>query len=81
MCVVNNTFNDVQCAILWHVDDIKVFHVETKVVDKVLYMLDGEFGELEALVVTWEKVHEYLWMKIDNSKKRKVVISMIKYTG
>ena len=32
-CVMNKTINARQCMIMWHVDDLKVSHVDKKVVE------------------------------------------------
>ena len=40
-CVANKTVNGKQCTILWHVDDLEIYHVNSKVVDSVL----GKLGE------------------------------------
>ena len=50
--VANKMFEGKQCTVLWHVDDLKVSHVNPKVVSGVLDMLNAEFGELATLVVT-----------------------------
>ena len=44
-CVANKMINGKQCTILWHVDDLKISHVQGRVVDDVLRMLDEEFGK------------------------------------
>ena len=40
-CVANNTVNGKQCTILWHVEDLKISHVDSKVVDSVF----GKLGD------------------------------------
>jgi len=35
-CVVNKKINGEQCTIIWHVDDLKLSHVEKKVVDNII---------------------------------------------
>ena len=56
---------------------IKVSHVDSRVVYKILDMLDGKFGELSSLVVIQVKFHDCLGIKINYSNKVKVMISMI----
>ena len=34
-CVANKVIKGNQCTICWHVDDLKISHVDTKVVDAV----------------------------------------------
>jgi len=35
-CVVNKTINGQLCTIIWHVDDLKISHVEKKVVEYII---------------------------------------------
>ena len=35
-CVANKIINGKQCTIVWYVDDVKVSHVEAKVVTKII---------------------------------------------
>jgi hypothetical protein len=48
--------------ILWHVDDLKVSHMDKKVVEGVLKLLNSDFGKETPLSVTHGKVHDYLGM-------------------
>ena len=43
-CVANKTIYGKHCTILWHVDDLNIFHVEYKVVDSIIKLFDEEFG-------------------------------------
>ena len=71
--------NGKQCTILWHVDDLKISHVDASVVSDVISWLDGEFGAEAPLTKTRGKVHEYLGMTIDFSTPGKVKFTMIDY--
>ena len=44
-CVVNKMINDKQCTVVWHVDDMKTSHVNKKVVDNFISMMECEFGK------------------------------------
>ena len=46
-CFANNTTNGKQYTILWHVDDLKISHVEPKVVDEIIELLRTEYGKDE----------------------------------
>jgi hypothetical protein len=78
-CVVNKDINGKQCTILWHVDDLKISHVDRDVVTSVIDMVDAEFGKEAPLTISRGKVHVYLGMTIDFSSDRKVRFSMIGY--
>jgi hypothetical protein len=78
-CVMNKMIAGKQCTILWHVDDLKISHVDPNVVTEVITWLDGEFGKEAPLTKTRGKVHDYLGMTLDFSVPGKVGISMIDY--
>jgi len=78
-CVANKTINGKQCTVLWHVDDIKISHVDKNVVTQVLDLLSGEFGKEAPLTITRGKRHQYLGMQIDYTKKKQVQITMYDY--
>jgi len=39
-CVANKTINNKQCTILWHVNDLKISHVEEAVVKDMISRLN-----------------------------------------
>jgi len=77
-CVANKIINDKQCTITWHVDDLKISHVENPVIDDILKKLGDKYGEL---TVTRGKVHDYLGMLIDYSAEGEVKIYMTNYVN
>jgi len=76
---MNKVINGKQCTVLWHVDDIKVSHKDENVVTSVLKQINEVYGKEAPLTVTRGKVHEYLGMTIDISKKGNVKFTMIDY--
>jgi hypothetical protein len=78
-CVVNKQIKGSQCTILWHVDDLKISHVDPSVVTEVIKQLEDEFGKEASLTVTRGKKHDYLGMTIDYSTPGKVKIGMVDY--
>jgi hypothetical protein len=78
-CVMNKNINGSQCTILWHVDDLKISHVDAEIVTIIIDMLEKEFGKEAPLTKTRGKIHEYLGMTIDFTESRKVRFSMIDY--
>jgi hypothetical protein len=40
-CGAKKTINGKQCTIIWHVDDLKISHVDLKAVTAILGLLDG----------------------------------------
>ena len=76
-CVANKTIDGKQCTILWHVDDLKISHVDPKVNTTMIGLIDNKFGKEGPITVTRGKVHDYLGMTLDYTKKGKVKIKML----
>ena len=51
-CVVNKTINGKQCTVGWHVDDLKISHYDSRVVDDILHALNERYGKESPLVIT-----------------------------
>ena len=75
LCMANTTINDKQCTICWYVDDNKVSHVDSKVVDSVIEKIERKFGKMSQ---TRGEKHEFLGMEIIFQDK-KVSVSMKKH--
>ena len=75
-CVANKEINGKQCTIVWHVDDLKISHVDPKVVDEIIASLNTEYGQVGEMTVRRGKVHDYLGMKLDFSKPKQFVVDM-----
>ena len=43
-CVMNKVIDGKQMTVAWHVDDIKISHVDKEHVDKFIEQLDEKFG-------------------------------------
>ena len=78
-CVANKTVNGQQVTVGWHVDDLKISHVDPDVVEDLVSVLQNEFGKEAPLTVTRGEVHEYLVMTIDYTVDGKVQIYMYDY--
>lgn len=78
-CVANKIMDGHQCTIIWHVDDLKISHVDPDVVTGIINKLNDTYGELQELTATRDKVHEFLGMTLDYNEEGKVKISMNKY--
>ena len=83
-CVYNKMVEGKQQTVLFHVDDCKLSHVNTKVNDKLIEILRKEYENIfedgsGKMKVHRGKVHEYLGMTLDFSEKGLVKVSMPKY--
>jgi len=68
-CVANKTINCKQFTIFWHVNDLKISHVDKNVVENVLKLLIKNSGKDSPLTTTRGKVLEYLGMTLDYMTK------------
>jgi hypothetical protein len=78
-CVLNKMIHGKQCTILWHVDNLKVSHVNDEVIENVISTLSERYGKEAPLVVTRGKVHDYLGMTLEFSVEGKVKVIMKDY--
>jgi hypothetical protein len=59
-CVMNKIVEGTQLTVTWHVDDLKVSHAKSSVVDQFIDDMEGEFGKETPLNKSRGKVHDYL---------------------
>ena len=76
--------NGKQLTITWHVDDLKISHVDEDVVSAIIKDLNGKYGKEACgkdapLTVLRGKKHEYLGMVLDYTNEGKVKIDMRDY--
>ena len=76
-CVANADLYGHQITVIWHVDDLKVSHKDPFEITKFAHYLSLQYGK--KLTVKLGKVHEYLGMDLDYSRKGAVKVGMIKY--
>jgi hypothetical protein len=75
-CVANATIAGQQCTIAWYVDDNKISHVSSLVVDDIIKRIEARFG---TMTKTRGPKHEFLGMDIEFLPDKKVTISMKRY--
>jgi hypothetical protein len=78
-CVANKMITGKQCTVVWHVDDLKISHVDPTVVESLLSLLNSEYRKINPLVTTSGKIHEYLGMTLDFTDDGKVKVVMKEY--
>ncbi len=76
-CVANKTVNGKQMNVCWHVDDLKVSHIDPNEVTIFGNWLSKTYGVTVA--AHCGKAHNYLGMIFDFSKEGKVVVNMVEY--
>jgi hypothetical protein len=76
---MNKIIKGIQLMVAWHVDDLKVLHTKSSMVDHFITDMEGEFGKEMPLNKTCGKVHDYLGMTLDFSKPGEVRVTMIDY--
>jgi hypothetical protein len=78
-CVANRTEKGLQHMLLFHVDDLKSSHKDSKVNDQFDKWSHEKYGEHGEVAIHRGKKHDYLGMEIDFSEKGKVKIGMTEY--
>ena len=69
--------NGKQMTVTWHVDDLKILHMDSEEVTKCIDHFRKIYGE--KMTVHRGKVHKYLGMDLDFSTHKVLKIGMIKY--
>ena len=78
-CVANKMVHGLQCTVIWHVDDLKISHVNPTVVDEIVKLIENKFGKEAPITVKRGLKHDYLGMLLDYNEKGKVKIIMSHY--
>ena len=76
-CVVTKMIKGKQMTICWHVDDLKVYHVDEAEVTKIERWLKGLYGNIS---VSRGKIHTYLGMQLEYTNEGKCFVTMEQYT-
>ena len=76
-CVANKIVSGKQMTVMWHVDDLKILHRDSKQVTKLILYLKKVYGEVR---ISRGKKHEYLGMDLYFSTPGVVKFSMVKFT-
>ena len=75
-CVANKMINNAQCTICWYVDDTKISHVDSIVVDWMIHNIESKFGKM---MVTRGKKHTFVGVDIEFNANGTVTLSMDDY--
>ena len=66
-------------TVVWHVDDLKVSHVDSKEVDKFIMQMEEAFRADAPVSVSRGKIYDYLGMNLDFCVEGGVQIDMEHY--
>ena len=61
-CVSNTTIDDKQYAIAWYVNDSKISHIQSKVVDSTVNMIKSNYGNIS---ITRGKSYVYIGIDVE----------------
>ena len=78
-CVANKYVDGQQCTITWHVDDLKISHVDEQVVRSIIQKIQDTFGQHSELSMHIGKRHDYLGMILDFTTPRILEIDISDY--
>ncbi len=71
--------NGKKCKILWHVNNLKISHLDAYVMEDIVTKLNTKYGKETLLSVQRGRVHEYLEMTTDYNIHGKVLFKMDEY--
>lgn len=75
-CVANSTINGKQCTICWYVDDCKISHADSRVVDQIINKIEESFGKMK---VKRGSEHTFVGMDFKINPNRTISIKMQDY--
>ena len=78
-CVATKYVDGQQCTITWHVDDLKISHVDEQVVRSIIQKIQDTFGQHLELSMHIGKRHDYLGMILDFTTPGILEIDMSDY--
>jgi len=78
-CVENKMDKGKQMTVSWHVNDLKVSHVNPKDIDHFLKWVQETYGSIAEAKSTHGKINDYLGMKLDFSIDGQVTKEMKDY--
>ena len=68
-------------TIAWHMDDLKVSHMDESMIEKFLQDIKQELGKETPSIISHGKVHNYHRMTLDFMEPGHVVIEMSVYVN
>jgi hypothetical protein len=71
--------NNQKLTISWHIEDLKISHMEPKTVDDFLAWLKETYAQIGELKSTRGKQHDYLGMTLDYGVPGQITIDMVDY--
>ena len=83
-CITNKTINGKQLTLLWHVDDIKISHIDKQVIFNFIKWLKKTYKHIfedvsGVMKVSCGKFHIYLGMQLNLSMQGQVSVTMNLY--
>ena len=83
-CVANKNVDAAQLTVVWHLDDLKVSHVDAGAVTRMSVWLQKTYERLfddgsGAMKLKRGKIHEYLGIQLDFSVAGQLKITMYNY--
>ena len=83
-CVANKMVSGKQLTVVWHVDDLKISHLDQSAIGILVDQLRDKYettpsGNKTPLTVHTGTKHDYLGMTLDYSVDRKVIVDMTAY--
>ena len=71
-CVAKKKINDSQMTVTWHVDDLNIYHKDTREVTTFIKHFGDIYGD--RMTVHRVKLHDYLGMDLDFRSPKKLIL-------
>ena len=78
-CLINKVVYGNYCIVCWHMDDLKMSHVNSTVVGDLLQQLEENYGKVAPLTTNQGKVHDHLGVVLDFNTNGKVKVMIPKH--
>ena len=75
-CFTNKMVKGNRMSLCWHVDGLKISHMDKREVIKMIALIKGKYGKMR---ITRGKYHDYLGMDLDFFTPKQVLVRMEKY--
>ena len=76
LCVANKMVNSKQMTVTWYVADLKISHVDSSEVTRMIKWLESHYGKMR---IFRGKLYDYLGLDLDQSLQVEVSMIMEKY--
>jgi len=75
-CVANKNVGGSQLTVTWHVDDVKLSHINNDEIERCIQWFKDRYGKIGEVKVNRGKIHKYLGMVLDFTQEGVVIVDV-----